>query len=174
MEFINKIREKIGFDKLFFLITLLIALTIFVLNNELFFSFLNNFIKIILNVYWIIIIVFVLTFLINLLLSEKKIIKYLGKESGNKGRILALFGGLISHGPIYLWYPLLSELKEKGMKNELISIFLYNRAVKIPLLPLMFFYFGLIFTILLTILTIIFSFINAYILERILNENSNK
>ena len=82
--------------------------------------------------------------------------------------MIAIFGGIISTGPIYLWYPLLSDLKEKGMKDSFIAAFLYNRAVKIPLMPMMIFYFGIRFTVILTIYIVIFSMINGFCVEKLL------
>jgi len=68
--------------------------------------------------------------------------KAVGKGSGLKGWILAILTGLLSHGPIYVWFPFLKELRDQGMSNGLISVFLYNRAVKIPLLPAMIAFLG--------------------------------
>lgn len=68
--------------------------------------------------------------------------KAVGKGSGLKGWFLAVLTGLLSHGPIYVWFPFLKELRDQGMSNGLISVFLYNRAVKIPLLPAMIAFLG--------------------------------
>jgi uncharacterized membrane protein YraQ (UPF0718 family) len=92
--------------------------------------------------------------------------KFLGEKSGIKGFIFAVIGGILSLGPIYMWYPMLFDLRKKGMKSSLIAIFLYNRAIKIPLLPMMIYYFGPMFTLILTIYMIIFSVINGLIVER--------
>jgi len=173
MEIINKIIEKIGFGKLFFISTIIIYGLIYFLNNELFYDITKTFINTINSIWLTITFVFILTFIINLFLDENKILKLVGKESGKKGWIIAIFGGLLSHGPIYLWYPLLSDLQKKGMKNELITTFLYNRTVKLPLIPLMIFYFGITFTIVLTFWMLIFSIINGLIVGGICNENSN-
>ena len=54
------------------------------------------------------------------------------------------------------------------MKNSLIAVFLYNRAVKPALIPLMIYYFGLSYLIVLTIVMIIFSIINGILVEKIL------
>jgi uncharacterized membrane protein YraQ (UPF0718 family) len=167
-EKMNQIIEKVGLSKIFFIIVVVIYIGIFVSNNLLFFNSLEQLWKIVINIYWVIILVFVVTFVINLFLNEKKIVTYVGKESGWKGWVIASMAGLISHGPIYLWFPLLSDLKEKGMRDELIATFLYNRAIKIPLLPLMIFYFGFVFTIVLTIYMIIFSIINGMIVGRLI------
>jgi hypothetical protein len=57
--------------------------------------------------------VFGLLFLFNLLIDTKTVVRYLGRETGRTGYLIAVVTGIISAGPIYLWYPLLSDLKEK-------------------------------------------------------------
>jgi len=76
--------------------------------------------------------------------------RHLGEDSGMKGYLFALTAGTLSHGPVYAWYPFLSELQEKGVSNGKIATFLFARAVKIPLLAAMAFYFGIPFTIIFT------------------------
>jgi len=80
--------------------------------------------------------------LANYFLKPKQVARHLGAGSGAKGWLLASLAGIVSHGPIYVWYPLLQELQDKGMRPGLTATFLYNRAVKIPLLPVMIYYFG--------------------------------
>jgi uncharacterized membrane protein YraQ (UPF0718 family) len=75
--------------------------------------------------------------------------------------------GILSHGPIYVWYPLLRELREHGMRTSLVAAFLYNRAIKIPLLPLMIYYFGVIYVVVLLIFMIIASIVEGKIIELI-------
>lgn len=101
--------------------------------------------------------VYILMFLFDLLVKPKSVVRYLGKESGIKGYLIAIIGGILSAGPIYVWYSLLSEMKKKGMKNSLVAVFLYNRAIKLPLLPLLVYYFGGTFTITITFNMILFS-----------------
>lgn len=115
----------------------------------------------------ILIVVFFFIFLFNLFLSPQKVIKYLGRESGFKGWLLVIGGGIISMGTAYLWYPLLGDLKVKGMSNALIATFLYSRAIKIQLLPFLIYYFGWSFVIILTCYMIIFSVINGWLIEKI-------
>lgn len=103
----------------------------------------------------------------NYILKPKVVIKHLGEDSGVKGWILAISFGILSHGSIYVWYPLLKELRERGMKTGLLAAFLYNRAVKIPLLPLMIFYFSIPFVAVLTVYTILASVVEGKILELI-------
>ncbi|MCK5059747.1 MAG: permease [Candidatus Pacebacteria bacterium] len=113
---------------------------------------------------------FTLIFLSNIFLDTKKIVKYVGKDVGIKGWAASIIGGIMSSGPIYIWYPLLSNLREKGMKNSFIVAFLYSRAIKVPLLPLMIYYFGLSFTLVLTLYIIVFSVINGVIVDKFLNK----
>lgn len=101
----------------------------------------------------------------NYFLKRKTVIKYLGRKSGIKGWLLAITFGILSHGSIYVWYPFLKDLHKKGMRIGLIAVFLYNRAIKIPLLPMMIFYFGIPFVIVLMIYMILASIIEGKILD---------
>jgi uncharacterized membrane protein YraQ (UPF0718 family) len=99
--------------------------------------------------------------------NPKTVSKYVGKRSGIKGWFLAISTGILSHGPIYVWYPLLKDLRDKGMRNGLIAAFLYIRAIKIPLLPLMVYYFGLLFMVVLLPYIVIASLVEGKIIELI-------
>ena len=118
----------------------------------------------------ILFLVFILMATANYFINPRRIAKYLGKESGIKGWIIAIFGGIISTGPIYLWYPLLNDLQKKGVRNGLIATFLYNRAIKIPLMPLMILYFGLKYLFVLTMVMIIFSVFQGIVVEKIMGD----
>ena len=113
------------------------------------------------------ILIFVIMFmtLVFWLITPKSIKKYMGKGSGLKGWALALATGILSHGPLYVWYPMLRDLREHGMKNSLISVFLSNRSVKLPFLPMMIFYFGGLFVIILVIYMVLASLIQGWIFE---------
>ena len=103
----------------------------------------------------ILIVVTVLTALIHLFIDPKSLAKHLGEESGVKGWIIALSAGVVSHGPMYAWYPMIQGLREKGARDGLIIAFFYARAVKVALLPMMVAYFGLTFTVVLTVLILL-------------------
>ena len=103
--------------------------------------------------------------LLNYFLRPKTVSKYLGKGSGIKGWLLAIFTGILSHGPIYVWYPLLKEIRKHGMRTGLVAVFLYNRAIKIPLLPVMIYYFGTEFAVILLIWMVIASLIQGKVIE---------
>lgn len=114
----------------------------------------------------VIIMVFALLVGVNYLISPKMLVKYLGKGSGPKGWLIGVAAGIISTGPIYMWYPMLNELQKHGVRNGIIATFLYNRAVKPALIPLLIFYFGLEYTIVLTIVMIIISILQGIVVER--------
>jgi uncharacterized membrane protein YraQ (UPF0718 family) len=103
------------------------------------------------------VLVFVIMLLINLFLKPAAVAKYLGKGSGIKGIGLSAMAGIISTGPIYAWYPLLKDLRDKGAGESSIAIFLYNRAVKPFLLPVMIGYFGWLYVVILTIIMVLAS-----------------
>ena len=109
--------------------------------------------------------IFILMVVINRFLNPAKIAKHLGKGSGVQAMLLSAAAGIISAGPIYAWYPLLKDLREKGAAHSLIAVFLYNRSVKPFLLPIMIAYFGWIYVVILTIMTVIASFATGYVIN---------
>ncbi len=166
---INKLLEKISGKWIFLILITICYLVLAILNFDMVKIVVIQLFDLIYKILPIFILVFVLMFLSNLFLDAKKIIKYTGESAGFKGWFIAIFTGVLSAGPIYMWYPLLSDLKDKGMKDAFITTFLYNRAVKIPLLPMMIYYFGVAFTVVLSVYMILFSIINGLIVHKILN-----
>lgn len=117
----------------------------------------------------ILLLVFVLIFLSNLVVNPEWIRRHIGKDSGIKGWLVALLGGVLSIGPVYPWYALLGELREKGMRTALTAAFLFARGVKLPLLPLMVHYFGLSFTLVLTAYILLFSLLSGVVMEKVID-----
>ncbi|MCK4447321.1 MAG: hypothetical protein KAW56_09595 [Candidatus Marinimicrobia bacterium] len=103
--------------------------------------------------------------IINYFVNISRIKKYVGKESGLKGWLIVTIAGILSHGSIYMWYPFLRDLQEHGMRTGLVAVFLYNRAIKITLLPIMIYYFGLAFVVVLSTCMVIASIIEGKIIE---------
>jgi uncharacterized membrane protein YraQ (UPF0718 family) len=117
--------------------------------------------------------VFILMLVTNLFLKPAQIVKFLGRGAGIKGIILSATAGIISVGPIYAWYPLLKDLREKGAANSFLAIFLGNRAVKPFLLPIMISYFGWIYVLVLTLFTVLGSIVVGYLVGALVKvENS--
>ena len=117
--------------------------------------------------------VFILMLALNLFKKPAQIIKFLGRGAGIKGVILSATAGIISTGPIYAWYPLLKDLREKGAGNSFMAIFLGNRAIKPPLLPIMISYFGWVYVLILTIFTILASIVAGYAVGALAKESNS-
>ncbi len=60
--------------------------------------------------------VIIFTAVLNYFLQPEQVVKHLGKKSGLKAWIWALIAGILSHGPMYLWYPTLEDLRHHGMR----------------------------------------------------------
>jgi uncharacterized membrane protein YraQ (UPF0718 family) len=116
-------------------------------------------------------VVIVLMGIFTALMNAKKVSKLLGKQSGIKGWLIALTGGILSHGSSYIWYQMLVDLREQKVKDGLIVTFLYTRAIKLPWLPLMVSYFGYAFTVILMFYIIIGAFIQGQIVEKLSVQN---
>jgi len=109
--------------------------------------------------------VFALLFLVNVFIHPSQVARLLGERSGVKGMMLALVAGIISAGPIFAWYPLLKKLKSEGAGEGPIAIFLYNRAVKPFLLPVMIGFYGWPYVLVLTFLMILGSIVVGFCVE---------
>jgi uncharacterized membrane protein YraQ (UPF0718 family) len=138
------------------------------LDSDLTLRAITVFLQLLDKVYPVLILVFLLIFIIDLLLNPKRIEKYLGRRSGIMGWLTAIVAGVLSTGPVYAWYAVLHDLRNKGMRTSLISVVLYNRAIKLPLLPLLVHYFGLAYTVVLAFYLIGFSIVGGIVLEKVL------
>jgi uncharacterized membrane protein YraQ (UPF0718 family) len=114
----------------------------------------------------VLLLVFGLLFLASLFLERAWLVRTLERAGGIGGWALTILSGILSAGPLYAWYPLLGELKEKGVSGALIAAFLYSRALKLPLLPLMVHYFGLTYTIVLSAAIVVFSVVSGLLMKR--------
>jgi uncharacterized membrane protein YraQ (UPF0718 family) len=164
---IGRISEKIGGSEIFLLSISIIYLTLGIIDIQVVRNALWVLGGLILRISPVLALVFGIMFLTNLLFEAGSIVRMLGQGSGLRGWVFAVLGGIVSSGPIYMWYPLLGDLKEKGMRESLIAAFLYNRAIKIPLVPMMVHYFGWSFAVILSLYMVIFSVLNGLAVERL-------
>ncbi len=164
--FLKKL-NKISGSWYFLIIIILIYFLLLIFKQDLFFSSFNFFNEIILKIIPIFILVFILMSLTNYFITPKFIMKHF-REKGIKKWFFVIIGGILSVGPIYMWYPLLKDLKNKGLNYGLIACFLYNRAIKIPLLPIAIFYFGWRYILILSFVMIIMSVIQGIIINKLM------
>jgi len=161
--------KKIEFKgfKLLAFVFVIYCILFFTDNSNLILAF-GKFLDIFKTLIPIFIFIIILTTLINYFLKPKQIMKHFGQKSGKKGILYTLLGGILSHGPMYAWYGMLSDMKTHGLKDGLIATFLYARAVKLPLLPLMIGIFGLSYTIILNIYIIVFAILQGKIIDKLI------
>lgn len=113
----------------------------------------------------LLVLVFALVFLVERFLTPERTRAWLGRGSGWRGWLLALAAGVVSTGPVYAWYALLGELRAKGMRDALVAVALYARAIKLPLLPVLAHYFGFAYMLVLSLWLAVFASINGLLTE---------
>lgn len=119
--------------------------------------------------------VMVIMGLFSVFVSRDLVVKYLGKTSGIKGILLAVFFGALPTGPLYIAFPLAVTLKSKGARISNIVIFLSAWAcIKLPqeLIELQF--LGIEFMAARLVLTIIFVAIMGFFIERLIEWTDKK
>ena len=164
---------KIPFKGIKFLIIVLVLYIILLLSDTTSaLSALQKAGSILLSLLPLFLLIITLTALINYFLKPKQIIKHFGKDSGAKGIFYALIGGIISHGPMYAWYGMLQDMRSHGLKDGLIAVFMYARAVKLPLLPFMIDLFGLLFTIIMTLYILIAAVLQGKVVDALEKKTS--
>ena len=130
----------------------------------------NFFLSILIKVIPVFVLIYVLLVVFDYYVEPKKLVDYLDQNSGVRGWFFSIIAGIISTGPIFMWYPLLNELQKHNVRNGFIAAFLYNRAIKPALIPLFIFYFGVAYTIIFTIVMLFASVLNGMTVEYILEK----
>ncbi len=169
-----KILKKIPSVYRILLFVCLLYLGIFIFYPEIIFQCFEKFFFLLQKIASSFVFVFIFMYLFNIFINEKFIKKHLQQELKLKHCLIVAFVGILSTGPIYLWFAHLSRLKDQGIDKGLISLFLYNRAIKLPLIPLMIEYFSVKTTIILTLLIFIFSFLNAFLIHYFFKKSSHE
>jgi len=149
----------------FLLVVALIYLAVMLLDGDSLPQIWHTGIAIWIKILPIFLLIILLTTLINYFLKPKHIIKHLGEESGIRGVLYAIVGGILSHGPMYVWYGVLEEMRAHGLKDGLIATFLYARAVKLPLLPFMIGLFGVTFAVVINLYIVLFAVMQGKIID---------
>lgn len=166
-------RAKYPWGWLFLASVVALYVLLFSLDPETAKNALSSFGALLSRILPILAVVFGLMLLFNLFADPKWIGRYVGKRSGLQGWIVAIAAGIFSLGPIYPWYLLLGDLKLKGMRSSLVAVFLYSRAIKLPLVPLMVHYFGLAFTATLLTYILVFAVLNGLLIELLFRETGS-
>jgi len=140
---------------LFLLIVLLIVIIVSLIYPEKG----KRFLPIIFNYGWQIFLIMppilILTGLMQVWISKKWIQKYIGKQSGVKGKIFCILFGTLPMGPMYIFLPLASGLLKKGASVSNIIILLgIMSSEKLPQMLVEINFLGLRFAVTRFILTV--------------------
>lgn len=122
----------------------------------------------------VLVLVFALLFVAERFLTPERTRAWLGRDSGPRGWLAAVLAGVISTGPVYAWYGLLAELRDKGMRTGLVAAVLYARAIKLPLLPMLAHYFGVGYMVVLSLLLAVFAVLNGLLMERLVRNPGSR
>jgi uncharacterized membrane protein YraQ (UPF0718 family) len=164
---IKLLKERgIKFSEYFISFSVLIYLLLFFISRDLFIESVSSFFNLFLTIVPILFFVFGLMVLTNYFVTSEFILKRI-REKGIKRWFFAVTGGILSAGPIYMWYPLLADLKEKGISNGLLACFLYNRSIKIPLIPVMLLYFDWSYIFILLLTMVFVSIIQGILIDKL-------
>ena len=158
---------KTGIGWLFLFGVILVYGVVLLVNPALFSQSIDFFARIFVQILPVFVLVFVLMTLSNLFMDRPMIVQYF-KKPGISKWFFVIVAGIVSTGPIYVWYPLLAGLRDKGVGYGYLAAFLYNRAIKVPLLPVAIFYFGVKYIIVLTVLMIVFSVMQGMFINRLI------
>jgi len=110
---------------------------------------------------WPICLAFIMMVVLNRFLSPAVVTRFLGQSVSIKGVFLSSLAGILSMGPVYVWYPLLKNLKDKGASQFHIANFIGNRSIKPVLLPVLVMSLGGSFTALFVLANLIGALIVA-------------
>ncbi len=168
------IAKKKIFSNWIFLSSILIGFTvIYALDVNKASSILHEFKKITLQIIPILVLVYIVLLLTNYFISNKTIKKHMGENAGSKTWIITIVSGIFSIGPIYMWYPLLKDLQEKGVQNKYLVTFLYNRAIKPQWLPILITYYGVKYSLTLLVVMAVFSIPQGIITGKLIHKNNS-
>lgn len=124
---------------------------------------------------WVLPAVMVILGLFGVFIPNETVAKYLGKHSGAKGMMLALFIGMIPTGPLYIAFPIAAAMLKKGASVSKIIVFLSAWAcIKLPQEMVELQFLGLEFMLLRLSLTILFVIAMGVGIEKIVEWQDRK
>jgi len=171
--FFLKLKDKYWFNSLFLFVVLIVYLItgLFDFNYFLWVTkeVYNIFVK---QILLVLVIVFVLMFILNILLQKDKVKNLIKNSNSFTKYFFAVIGWIFSTGPVYMWYPFLKQLKDHWLNYGHIASFIYARAVKIPFLTVMIFYFGLKYTVIFNLVLIFLAVVIGLLISLIFNYNN--
>lgn len=154
----------------FTLVLLLVIIIIFLLNKNLGLSIFNNLNSNIIQMLQVLPPIMIMLGLMDVWIPREYFLKYMGKDSGPKGVLIAFVISFFAAGPMYAAFPFTAVLLKKGVKFSNIIIFLNAWCVtKASTLLFEFSALGYKFTLLRLIINIPGIIIMGYLVDYLLN-----
>ncbi|RKD31924.1 permease [Thermohalobacter berrensis] len=153
------------------IVTVILYLFTLVVNSEIFFTAIKTTAGYLKEMFQILPAVFIISGLITVWVPKEVIIKNFGKESGLKGKLISVFIGSISAGPIYAAFPVAFSLLGKGASISNIVIIISSWAVvKVPMMIVESKFIGFQFMIIRGILTVPAIIFIGYMVEKLIDK----
>jgi uncharacterized membrane protein YraQ (UPF0718 family) len=161
-----------GFKGITFLgLVIFLYLILYFVNSDKTLQSIEHFIKNTWTVVPIFLIVILISALINYYFPKERLSKILQEKSGFQTYLVSLLAGSISMGPLFSWFPLLKNLKEKGLKDGVLVTFIYAKSIKLTLIPIMIGFFGHVYTIIFMLFIAFAAIVQGLLYEFISKKN---
>lgn len=119
--------------------------------------------------------VLVLMALLDAWVSRTFIESHLGKKSGLKGAVLAVFLGTTAAGPLFAAFPVAISMRNKGARTANLVIFLGAwSTIKIPMLILESNFLGMRFALWRFLITVPLLIVMGHVMEKIIGPYDNR
>ncbi len=161
-------KSKFGIYLLYF--TIVVYLITLIVNSITFKDSLSKFGDLFIQVIPTIIFMLLIMIITDFFLSGDKLKHLLERINGFRAWILFGIAGIISSGPIYVWYPYLSNLLKDGIRPGYLIVFLYNRAIKFPQIPIMLMVFSIEYISILFVVMFFASIIQGILGEKLIQK----
>lgn len=163
----KKILHNVSFSFGTLTLAIIAYVILFIFDRKIFFLSLDSVLSLFIKILPFVALTFFLLAFANYFITSEQLLRHL--QGGKfKKWFFIVAGGIISAGPVYMWYPLLADLRKKGLNHGVIACFLYTKAIKLPLVPLLVFYFGWKYFIVITFLMILFSIIQGALINKLM------
>jgi len=107
--------------------------------------------------------------------TQEMVTKYLGKESGFKGFLVALLMGTLPAGPLYVAFPIAKALRMKGASvGNMVTYLSVFAAIKLPQLLMEWRFLGWKFTLLRFPITVVLIYLMSLVVDLIFKKTEKK
>lgn len=113
--------------------------------------------------------VFVFMGMFSVWVSEERVTRHLGHESGWKGLVYGTLLGVIYHGPQVSIFPFLKTMLDKGASRRVVVAVVSAFAIKLPMLPLELALLGPKFTLAHNLLLLVTAPVLGVVMDRLLS-----